>query len=307
MFREEIYYNVRKLKQFEVYGKISTQVWEVLRMGRKILFINPVGHDEADLPVQKYLDEYKRDDTELTVVSLPKGLPQMLEYNCFEALIAEPLLYQIKKAELSGYDCCILGCYFDPFLDAAREICEHMIVTAPAEAAMHIATTLGDSFSLIVVRNKTVPEMRKNIYQHGNEKYLASIRSLEIPVRELLSDPGKTRSRMREEIRTAVEQDHAEVILLGCTVEIGFYRELQEEFGVPVIDANIAPLKYAEFLCDIRDCGAGWYTSKAGKYETPKTEDLLGWGTAEYLGWGDLLKQKPQEAGEYCAPAANRR
>ena len=258
-------------------------------MSRKLLFINPVGHDDSDREVYDYLQHYKGRDTELTVESLPPGLPQMLEYNYYEALIAEPMLRRVKAADREGYDACILGCYFDPFLDAAREICRHMTVTAPAEAAMHIASTLGDSFSVIVVRNKTIPEMREYVHRRGFGKYLASMRSLDIPVLELQKDPERTRGRMREVIRQAVREDHAEVILLGCTVEIGFFSSLQEEFGVPVIDANIAPLKYAEFLCDIRDCGASWYTSRAGRYESPNDSDLLAWGTGDYLHMNDIL------------------
>ncbi|MBQ6361045.1 MAG: hydantoin racemase [Lachnospiraceae bacterium] len=247
-------------------------------MKKRILFINPVGHDECDKEVFEYLQQYRDPDTEIVVESLPAGLPKMLEYSCYEALIAEPMLRRIKKADLEGYDACIIGCYFDPFLDTAKEICHHMVVTAPAEAGMHIAATIGDSFSVIVVRNKTIPEMREYVYKRGFGRYLASMRSLEIPVRELQADPEKTKNRMREKIRQALEEDMAEVILLGCTVEIGFFKELQEELGIPVIDANIAPLKYAEFLCSIRDCGAGWYTSKIGKYESPDDAELRAWG-----------------------------
>lgn len=62
-----------------------------------------------------------------------------------------------------------------------------------------------------------------------------------------------------------------------------FFKELQEEFRIPIIDANVAPLKYAEFLCDIRDCGTDWYVSKSCKYETPNEEELREWGTDQYF------------------------
>lgn len=249
---------------------------------RKILFLNVVGHDTWDKEVHDYLQIYKEADTEITVESLEKGLPEHLEYSYYEALIAERMLHRIKKAEKEGFDACIIGCYYDPFLQAAREICEKMVVTAPAEAAMHIGTTLGDTFSVIVVRRKTTPEMRCNVYRHGYGEHLASFRSLEIGVQQLQEDPEYTKKRMREEIEKAVYEDGAEVILLGCTIQMGFFKHLQEEFRIPVIDANVAPLKYAEFLCNIRD-KAGWYTSKAGLYETPVRAEIRRWGIEEYF------------------------
>lgn len=256
---------------------------------KKILFINPVGCDILDKETEDYLKQYKEDDTDVFVESLDSGLPWHLEQSYLEVLIAEKLLHRIKRAELEGYDACVIGCYYDPFLEEAREICEKMIVTAPAEAAMHIGTTLASSFSVLVVRRKTIPEMKDNVYHHGYQKYLASFRSLEIGVRQLQVDPEYTKQRMREEIKKAIDEDGAEAILLGCTVQLGFFDELQKEFHVPIIDANIAPLKYAEFLCNLRD-KAGWYTSKKCRYESPVPEEICSWGTDQYFGIEDIWR-----------------
>lgn len=258
-------------------------------MGKKILFINPVGYDSFDQETLDYLNLYKEPDSDLHVESLGNGLPWHLEQSYLEALIAEKLLHRIKRAELEGYDACVIGCYYDPFLEEAREICEKMVVTAPAEAAMHIGTTLASSFSVLVVRRKTIPEMKDNVYHHGFQKYLASFRSLEIGVRQLQSDPAYTQKRMEEEISKAIKEDGAEAILLGCTVQLGFFSQLQEKFKVPIIDANIAPLKYAEFLCAIRD-RAGWYTSKKCRYESPVPEEIRSWGTDRFFGVEDLWR-----------------
>ena len=61
--------------------------------------------------------------------------------------------------------------------------------------------------------------------------------------------------------------------MLGCTIEFGFYRKVQDELGVPVIDAIVAPLRYAEFLADI-DSRHGWSTSRALGYGRPDQEEL---------------------------------
>ena len=77
------------------------------------------------------------------------------------------------------------------------------------------------------------------------------------------------------------------MIILGCTIQFGFYKELQEYVGVPVIDAILAPLKYAEFLVEIQQ-KFGWCHSKRFGFETPPASEIKEWGLAQQYGFGDL-------------------
>ena len=76
-----------------------------------------------------------------------------------------------------------------------------------------------------------------------------------------------------EEGRKAVEEDGAEVLILGCTAEYGFYETMQSELGVPVVDAVLAPFKYAEFLADLAQ-RFGWYPSRMWGSEAPPEGEL---------------------------------
>ncbi|MEL7566608.1 MAG: aspartate/glutamate racemase family protein [Dehalobacterium sp.] len=246
---------------------------------KRILFINPVGHSSWDKDVNNYLEKAKNADTEVDVISLKKG-PHHLEYHYYEALIGVELLHTIKQAEHEGYDGAVIGCFYDPFLREAREICRKMVVTAPAESALHLASILGDTFSIIVGRKKWIPAMKGNVYKYGFGEKLASFRSLEMGVLDFHADESLTESCMIVEARKAVTEDRAESIILGCTVQFGFYQKLQELLGVPVIDAVLAPFKYAEHLIDLRD-RVGWMTSKAGGYETPPVREIEEWNLEE--------------------------
>ncbi|GAH50417.1 unnamed protein product, partial [marine sediment metagenome] len=104
----------------------------------KILWIDPVGTDLFDQPIKEFLETAKGPETKLDVVSLARG-PMHLEYHYYEALILTDTLHAVRKAELDGYDAAVIGCFYDPGLREAREISERLVVTAPAEAAMHIA------------------------------------------------------------------------------------------------------------------------------------------------------------------------
>ena len=73
-----------------------------------------------------------------------------------------------------------------------------------------------------------------------------------------------------------MQEDGAEVLILGCTAENGFSREMQTELGVPVIDAVSAPFKYAEFLANLAE-RFGWYPSWVWGSKAPPREELEAW------------------------------
>lgn len=252
----------------------------------KILFIDPVGTDLFDQPIQEFLETAKAPETELDVVSLKRG-PMHLEYHYYEALILADTLHVVRQAQLDGYDAAVIGCFYDPGLYEAREITDRLVVTAPAEAAMHIATTLGHTFSILVGRKKWIPKMHENVVKYGFSDQLASFKSLDMGVYDFQKDPKETARRMRAAAKEAVEKDGAEVIILGCTIEFGFYKELQEEFQVPVIDAVLAPLKYAEFLVELRD-RFHWSHSKIYGYQSPPQDEIESWKLEEQYGTSGL-------------------
>jgi allantoin racemase len=191
-------------------------------------------------------------------------------------VVAGQLVGTIRWAEQQGYDAAVIGCFYDPALRAAREVTTRMSVTAPAEACLHIANTLGERVSVLVGRSKWIPEMQENVRKYGFGERLASFRVLGMSVEEFQKDAAYTEERILEEARLAVEKDGADVVVLGCTIEFGFYQRVQQEIGVPVVDAIVAPLRYAEFLADIRD-RHGWAHSKRLGYEGPNQAEMDSW------------------------------
>lgn len=123
--------------------------------------------------------------------------------------------------------------------------------------------------------------MRDNVIRYGYRDRLASFKVLELGVHDFQADPAETHRRIAGAAREAVERDDAEVIVLGCTAEFGFFEQLQQELGVPVIDATVAPFKYAELLGDVTRFG--WRTSKVGGYAAPPEDELDAFGLAAQL------------------------
>jgi allantoin racemase len=242
----------------------------------RVLWINPVGTDLYDQPISDALRAEARPETRIDVASFALPGPQHLEYHAYEMVVAGQLVGTIRWGEQQGYDAAVIGCFYDPALRAAREVTTRMSVTAPAEACLHVANTLGERVSILVGRSKWIPEMHENVSRYGFDDRFASFRVLGMSVEKFQKDPGYTEARILEEARLAVENDGADVIVLGCTIEFGFYQQVQNEIGVPVIDAIVAPLRYAEFLADIRD-RHGWAHSKRLGYERPDQAEMNSW------------------------------
>ena len=242
----------------------------------KILYINPVGTRENDASMTLELRRAAERGTKVDLTSLKRG-PWHIEYHYYESLVLPDLLHEVKAAENQGYDGVVLGCFYDLGLQEAREISERIVVTSPAESTMLLACSLGYKFSVIVGRKKWIPQMMDNVVKCGLKDRLASFRVINMGVLDFQRDHSKTNRRQLEEGRRAVEADGAEVIILGCTVEFGFWRELQKRLGVPVLDPVITPLKYAEYLVTLRD-RFGWSHSKVGSYESPPLGEISAWG-----------------------------
>ncbi|HIH96230.1 MAG TPA: hydantoin racemase [Thermoplasmata archaeon] len=243
-------------------------------MKKKILYINPVGTDIFDQQIKEILKKESQADTEIEVASLKKG-PCHLEYYSYETLVLPDILYLIKRTEEEGYDAAIIGCFYDPGLREAREISE-IVIVAPAEASMHIASTLGNKFSIIVGRKKWIPQMMDNVVRYGLKEKLASFKSVDLGVYNFHKSEKGTAEMLKKVSKEAIEKDGAEVIILGCTIQFGFFKELQDYLGAPVIDAVICPFKFAEFLVELKK-RYKWGHSRVCEYEPPPIKEIKKW------------------------------
>ena len=95
-------------------------------------------------------------------------------------------------------------------------------------------------------------------------------------------DPEEIKRRIVLAAKKTIEQDGVKVIILSCTYQFGFYQDLQDTLGLPVIDVALAPLNYAEFLVDLRN-KHGWYFDKKTEYQSPPQEEIETWNLSDLL------------------------
>ncbi len=242
----------------------------------KILWIDPIGTDVFSADMLKILNQARGPETRVEVVSLADGRPQHLEYHAYEGLVIADIVRLVYQAS-SRYDAIVIGCFYDVGLREAREVSGRAIVTAPCQSATAIASHLGNTFSVLVGRRKWIPKMSENVRLYGHGHAMVSMRPLDLGVHDFQVNHELTCDRLLTEGRKAVQEDGAEVLILGCTAEYGFNQRMQSELGVPVIDAVTAPFKYAEFLADAAS-RFGWYPSRVWGSEAPPLEELDAWG-----------------------------
>ncbi len=214
----------------------------------KVMFLSPVASDEYDQLMADTLAAYKYPNTEAHVTCLNSALGPItnLEYRTYEAIVTGDIIRATHQAAQEGFDALVIGCFYDTGLHDAREISGDMLVVAPCHASIEVALTLANNFSIIVGQRKWVNQMQNTVHEYGYGEKLMSFRHVGMNVVEFQQDHECTRDRLIAAGRQAVEQDYAESLILGCTLETGFYQELESVLGVPVIDPSIAAFKAAE-------------------------------------------------------------
>ena len=173
------------------------------------------------------------------------------------------LLREVQDGEEAGYDGFVVACFDDPGIGACREIAAGPVVGI-CEAAMHAASMVATSFSVVTTLPRSVPIVEKLAVEYGMERRLRRVRAAAISVLALEQDGGGARERVRAEVALAIEQDRCEAVILGCAGMADLTAWLSAETGVPVIDGVVAGVKMIEALV-----GGGFKTSKIGAYAPP--------------------------------------
>lgn len=235
----------------------------------EILWVNPVGSGAFDDETVALIDAVRSSAHIPRVRHLDDGPPH-LEYHLYEHAAFGPMLQLMRGAEADGCGAGIIGCFYDGGLRELREALR-MPVVGMAEASLHLACTLGHRFSIVVGRRKWIPKMSDNVVLYGLERRLASFRSVEMGIPDVLAEPERFFDRVLEEGRRAVEDDGAEVIVLSEIASPSFWQRAAKELPVPLVDPGVACWKWAELAADLYQ-HLGLTHSKVYGFESPPLE-----------------------------------
>jgi allantoin racemase len=202
-------------------------------------------------------------------------------------LVAAGRLPIVKEACESGkYNGIVLLGGGDPGAIESREIGRRygIPVTSCAWSQMHVATMLGNKFSVIDMAESHNMYYQNVVLQYRMADRCASIRSLNCPLprpplhggfdiqaERAKGDESEVVERAVTEAVAAIEEDGAEVITFGCSASFWIQPHLQKrltEMGweVPVLEGYSCAITLAKLMVDLGvDASGLWLPSDRPK------------------------------------------
>ncbi|MDX6242692.1 MAG: allantoin racemase, partial [Frankiales bacterium] len=161
------------------------------------------------------------------------------------------------------YDAVVVGGFGEHGREGLQELVDVPVLDI-AECAAQVAMMLGRTFSVITTLPRSVAQVEDRLLLAGLLSRCASVRAVGLATRELDDDPDAGVAVIVETARRAVQEDHAEVIVLGCGGMAGLEAIVSAAVGVPVVDGVAAAVAVAESLVRL-----GLRTSTVGSCAPP--------------------------------------
>ncbi len=219
----------------------------------KIVIINPNSSPEMTEDIDTAARNYAAGEFEVITLPTP-GAPVFID-SYEDAAVSVPGMINLVHRYQEEADAFIIACHGDPGIDVLKEISGKPVVGI-GEASMKLATMLGHRFSVVTTSRQSIPGKEAVVHQYHLDEYLASVKA---PLSE--SEALNDEAPFLEAARAAIEQDMAEVIVLGCAGLAGLDRSMSRKLGVPVLDGVVCALIIATGLVK-----AGLGISKAARY-----------------------------------------
>lgn len=167
--------------------------------------------------------------------------------NRVEAAIAGHAVVEALAEHGRGVDAAIVSAFGDPGLGAAKELADVPVVGL-CEAALLTAWALGRRYSIVCLTRRLRAWYFEAAAEHGLGGRLGSVRALDVPVTDIVTAKDVLRDALVEQCVRAVEQDDAEVVILGGGPLAGLAREVADLIPVPMLDGVSCAVRLAESL-----------------------------------------------------------
>jgi allantoin racemase len=230
----------------------------------KLLLINPNISEDVTAIMAAEARRSASPGTEIAAVTARFGA--LYIENRIEASIASHAVLDALAEHGAGADAVIISAFGDPGLGAARELVDVPVVGI-AEAAFLMAWTLGRRYAIVAMTKRLGTWFRECAIEHGLDGRLVNVRALDVPVTDIASAKEQLRDRLVAECLAAVDEDAAEVVILGGGPIAGLAREAAAQIPVPALDGVSCGVRLAEALVGLapRPATRGSFARPAGK------------------------------------------
>lgn len=230
----------------------------------RLLLINPNVSEDVTAVMAAEARRSASPGTEIVTATARFGA--LYIENRVEAAIAAHAVLEALAEHGPGADAAIVAAFGDPGLGAAREMVD-MPVVGLAESALLIAWTLGHRYSIVAMTRRLGTWYRECAAAHGLDGRLASVRTLDRGPRDIARARDELRESLIAECLKAVEEDQAEVVILGGGPIAGLAREARDRLPVPALDGVSCAVRLAEALVGLapRPPARGSFARPPGK------------------------------------------
>jgi allantoin racemase len=245
---------------------------------RRIKVIVPIPMDEAGVAARaaQLPSDFVRSGFSPEFVAVPWGAALGDSYH--DMLLMDWTVFQTGiTAEDEGYAGVLIDTVSDSGLRALRSRLTIPVI-GPGEAAFAAAMMLGKKFTVLTMWPEWFPLYQKTLTEYGFWDRVASLRSIDTrpDVTELLA--GKEEvifDKLKAEATRAMEEDGADVIVLGSTTMHQSAAFLAANLPIPMINPGQVAWKFLEGLIE---CGLTHSKKAFPAPEVPKDADIRkGW------------------------------
>ncbi len=202
--------------------------------------------------------------TELVPLTATRGVPYLATRA--EAQLGGAIVLEMLAERHEGADAAIVAAFGDPGLFGARELFD-LPVIGMSEAAMLTACMLGRRFAIVTFATALATWYRDCVDMHALRDRCCAVRTLDQSFASLAEVQSEKEELLVELANKAVQEDAAEVIILGGAPLAGLAPKVRDRVPVPLVDPIAAAVKQAEALVALkpRKAVAGAFRRPAAK------------------------------------------
>jgi allantoin racemase len=215
-------------------------------MGTIVYYVPDVGFEAAEKTrrinlMQPHLPPGYR----IRFMSPPDG-PEFVDFDDDVLQAVESVQKHFPTIGPQDCDALLLGEALDAVLATIKPLARVPIV-APGEETLRLAAKVGKPTSLVVMNRLDKGLAQSFVDSVEVKPEIVSIRSMDIPLRDLVDDLEHAKNVLAQVARQAAQEDGAQAIFLGAMTlnTLGLNDVLRQELGMPVYDPLRVGLRIA--------------------------------------------------------------
>lgn len=195
----------------------------------------------------------------------------------YESYLAAVAVMDRVLAVEDDFDAVIQAGFGEHGREGLQELLDVPVVDI-TEAAVHLAYLLGYRYSVITTLDRAIPLIEQRLLLSGLDARCASVRASGLSVLQLDESAERATAAIAEQSKLAIEEDGAEVIVLGCGGMVDLETAVLKATAAPVVDGVSAAVKVAESLVSLK-----LSTSKVRTYAAPRPKNVRSWPLHRHL------------------------